>query len=102
MNNDTFLRLNIYDVTICLRKSTENYGNWRVRYEKALRYGRQPICIPCGNADPGDHSGPTALRGINILIQSVVEAPFTSAYMSRLTGNKTLPPISTVNCVHFF
>ena len=35
-----------------------------------LRYGRQPICIPCGNADPGDHSGPTALRGINRIQKS--------------------------------
>ena len=31
-----------------------------------LRYGR-PICNPCRNADPGDHFGPTALRGIMCL-----------------------------------
>ena len=24
--------------------------------EKALRYGAQPIYIPCGKANPGDHS----------------------------------------------
>ena len=49
----------------CTRQCLQKYGNKRKRYEKALRYGRQPICIPCGNADPGDHYGPTALRGIN-------------------------------------
>ena len=41
------------------RQCPQKYGNKRKCYKKALRYERQPICIPCGNADPGDHSGPT-------------------------------------------
>ena len=48
---------------------TSQYVNGKVRKITeipecvTLRYGRQPICNPCGNADPSDHSGPTALRG---------------------------------------